>query len=74
MKSWNSSHGSRGCSQEQLKGTGGAGLFYCSAMQKWLASASAGDVPGAGGLSPYRSDIVCMNSAMASSTERSGGC
>jgi hypothetical protein len=29
MKSWNSSHGSRGCSQDNLKGTGGAGLFYC---------------------------------------------
>lgn len=29
MKSWNSSHGSRGCSQENLKATGGAGLFYC---------------------------------------------
>jgi hypothetical protein len=29
MKSWNSAHGSRGCSQEGLKGTGGAGLFYC---------------------------------------------
>jgi hypothetical protein len=29
MKSWNSSHGSRGCSQEALKSTGGAGLFYC---------------------------------------------
>jgi len=31
MKSWNSSHGSRGCSQEALKATGGAGLFYCFA-------------------------------------------
>ncbi len=31
MKSWNSSHGSRGCSQDALKGTGGAGLFYCFA-------------------------------------------
>ena len=31
MKSWNSSHGSRGCSQEGLKGSGGAGLFYCFA-------------------------------------------
>jgi hypothetical protein len=31
MKSWNSSHGSRGCSQDQLKGSGGAGLFYCFA-------------------------------------------
>jgi hypothetical protein len=28
-KSWNSSHGSRGCSQDQLKASGGAGLFYC---------------------------------------------
>jgi hypothetical protein len=32
-KSWNSSHPSRGgCSQEALKGTGGAGLFYCFAV------------------------------------------
>jgi len=31
MKSWNSSHGSRGCSQENLKSSGGAGLFYCFA-------------------------------------------
>ena len=31
MKSWNSSHGSRGCSQENLVGTGGAGYFYCFA-------------------------------------------
>lgn len=31
MRSWNSSHGTRGCSQEHLKGTGGAGLFYCFA-------------------------------------------
>jgi hypothetical protein len=29
MNSWNSSHGSRGCSQENLKSTGGAGLIYC---------------------------------------------
>ncbi len=31
MKSWNSSHGSRGCSPDQLKSSGGAGLFYCFA-------------------------------------------
>lgn len=31
MKSWNSSHGSRGCSQENLKSSGGAGLIYCFA-------------------------------------------
>jgi hypothetical protein len=29
MKSWNSSHGSRGCTQENLKASGGAGLLYC---------------------------------------------
>ena len=29
--SWNSAHGSRGCSQENLQGTGGNGLFYCFA-------------------------------------------
>jgi hypothetical protein len=29
MTSWNSSHGSAGCSQEGLKKTGGAGLLYC---------------------------------------------
>jgi hypothetical protein len=31
MNSWNSSHGSRGCSQDQLKASGGAGLLYCFA-------------------------------------------
>jgi hypothetical protein len=29
--SWNSVHGSKGCSQQALIGTGGAGLFYCFA-------------------------------------------
>ncbi len=29
--SWNSAHGSRGCSQNDLRGTGGDGLFYCFA-------------------------------------------
>ena len=27
--SWNSAHASRGCSQENLQGTGGNGFFYC---------------------------------------------
>lgn len=31
MRSWNSSHGSAGCSQEALTKTGGAGLLYCFA-------------------------------------------
>ena len=31
MNSWNSSHGSRGCSQDNLKASGGAGLIYCFA-------------------------------------------
>jgi hypothetical protein len=30
-ESWNSAHGSRGCSQSDLQGTGGNGLFYCFA-------------------------------------------
>jgi hypothetical protein len=30
-KSWNSSHPSKGCSQENLVATGGAGYFYCFA-------------------------------------------
>lgn len=29
--SWNSAHSSRGCSQSDLQGTGGDGLFYCFA-------------------------------------------
>jgi hypothetical protein len=31
--SWNSAHASRGCSQENLQGTGGNGLFYCFAVR-----------------------------------------
>jgi hypothetical protein len=30
-KSWNASHPSRGCSDDALRGTGGAGLIYCFA-------------------------------------------
>jgi gluconolactonase len=30
--SWNSAHGSRGCGQENLVKTGGAGLLYCFAL------------------------------------------
>ncbi|MFT5142064.1 MAG: hypothetical protein ACI84D_000675, partial [Thalassolituus oleivorans] len=29
--SWNSAHPSRGCGLENLRGTGGDGLFYCFA-------------------------------------------
>jgi hypothetical protein len=31
--SWNSAHASRGCSQDKLVSTGGAGYFYCFAVQ-----------------------------------------
>lgn len=31
--SWNSAHGSSGCSQDNLVSTGGAGLFYCFAVR-----------------------------------------
>jgi len=32
-KSWNSSHPSRGCSQDALRSSGGDGLFYCFAVR-----------------------------------------
>ena len=31
-KSWNSAHDTMGCSQDELKSTGGDGLFYCFAV------------------------------------------
>ena len=31
--SWNSTHASKGCSQDNLVGTGGAGMFYCFAVK-----------------------------------------
>jgi hypothetical protein len=31
--SWNSAHGSKGCSQDHLRATGGDGLFYCFAVK-----------------------------------------
>lgn len=33
MVSWNSSHGSRGCGEQDLPKSGGAGLFYCFAVR-----------------------------------------
>ncbi|MBI4524551.1 MAG: lectin [Deltaproteobacteria bacterium] len=33
ISSWNSAHASRGCGQEDLKSSGGAGLFYCFAVR-----------------------------------------
>jgi len=32
FSSWNAAHASRGCSQQGLASTGGAGLFYCFAV------------------------------------------
>ena len=32
VNSWNSEHTTRGCSQDDLVSTGGAGLFYCFAI------------------------------------------
>jgi len=31
-RSWNSAHATRGCSQQDFRPTGGAGLFYCFAI------------------------------------------
>lgn len=33
MKSWNSSHKTRGCDMASFESTGGAGLFYCFAQE-----------------------------------------
>ncbi len=38
--SWNSAHGSRGCSQSDLQGTGGNGYFYCFAVDAPPAGAA----------------------------------
>jgi len=44
--SWNSAHASGGCSQQQLAGTGGAGLFYCFGLPgSSSASAAIGARP-----------------------------
>jgi hypothetical protein len=43
--SWNSAHGSRGCSQSDLRGTGGDGLFYCFAAGRLVL---IGDFDGDG--------------------------
>jgi hypothetical protein len=40
-ESWNSAHGSRGCSQSDLQGTGGDGLFYCFAADEADEGAAA---------------------------------
>jgi hypothetical protein len=32
-KSWNATHGSRGCSMPQLRASGGGGMFYCFAAK-----------------------------------------
>jgi gluconolactonase len=42
--SWNSAHASRGCSQENLVKTGGAGLLYCFAVADTVTSAIEGVV------------------------------
>lgn len=41
-ESWNQAHGSRGCGQEDLQGTGGDGLYYCFATD--VASAPSAQV------------------------------
>ena len=44
--SWNSSHPSRGCSQDNLVSTGGAGLLYCFAVNQHRFHSSRFHVPG----------------------------
>ncbi len=40
--SWNSAHASKGCSQANLRATGGDGLFYCFATGRSAAAGPAG--------------------------------
>ena len=35
-KSWNASHGTRGCDMASLKATGGGGLMYCFAAKQYI--------------------------------------
>jgi len=44
-ESWNSAHGSRGCSQENLRSSGGDGLFYCFAIDAPAAPGDAREAP-----------------------------
>jgi hypothetical protein len=44
--SWNSAHDSRGCSQQNLQGSGGAGLFYCFGTAGGSPSPSQPSVAG----------------------------
>lgn len=46
--SWNSAHGSRGCSQSNLQGTGGDGLFYCFAADDPNAGTAVGETSWGG--------------------------
>ena len=46
--SWNSAHGSRGCGQDDLRGTGGNGFFYCFAVDAAAGGASSGESSDAG--------------------------
>jgi hypothetical protein len=40
VSSWNSAHASRGAGQEDLKASGGDGLFYCFWRNKEMISIS----------------------------------
>ncbi len=44
--SWNSAHGSRGCSQSALQGTGGNGFYYCFAVDADPPSGGPAAGPG----------------------------
>jgi hypothetical protein len=69
MMSWNSSHGTRGCSPEGLKSTGGAGLFYCF-LAELGAQALTGRQevpPGAALARPIHSHIAGDEAVVASS-------
>lgn len=70
--SWNEAHGSRGCSQENLQGSGGDGLFYCFAAGD-IAKLSAAVIAQPSAQTPAGSPNVKADSVEVTAPSSSGG-
>lgn len=66
--SWTHAHGSRGCSQENLQGTGGDGLFYCFA-----ANPTADGIRNEAALSDEMKARIAQANLAAANTVVAGG-
>ena len=65
-ESWNQSHASRGCSQEDLQATGGDGLFYCFASIENTTEVTIGSLSVAINSAP--AGAISPEQALAAST------